>query len=233
MGIEEFRGVFRHSPLDGTSSYRPSSNGVSVKPVLGPPQPGSPVNQTFGSTSAVSNGTKKPIPCPFDAIGKCRYGKSCKLLHLAPLSETTNTVQQAVGLPSPSKQPISGNAARSMATSSATTDLLFELVKLPKKDRIPEGHIPVNKSNHRLDPYLAPVDADAMNRLKARIEKHRVCNNFHLQGSCDAGDRCEYDHRPLEPELLRALESLARTQPYVLLRHLIPSRIANHKTNTM
>ena len=71
----------------------------------------------------------------------------------------------------------------------------------------------VNENNYRLDPSLPPVSANMMSRLKARIDKRRVCNSFHLQGLCDASDRCEYDHEPLDPEVLPALLALARSQP--------------------
>lgn len=84
---------------------------------------------------------------------------------------------------------------------------------LPVKDDIPEGHVPVSRNDYRLDPYLPPISAETVRRLMARISQRRVCNNLHLQGSCSAGDRCVYDHGPLDPKLLPALESLARSQP--------------------
>jgi hypothetical protein len=58
--------------------------------------------------------------------------------------------------------------------------------------------------------------------LKARINRQRICNNFHLNGSCDG--QCGFDHSPLDPELKRALESLARSQP-------CPKRGACRKAN--
>jgi hypothetical protein len=83
--------------------------------------------------------------------------------------------------------------------------------KLPRKAAIPVGKIPVNANDHRLDPYLRPVSANAMEKLRAR--RRRVCNNFHLTGSCSAGGTCTYDHDVLEPGDKRALETLARSLP--------------------
>ena len=50
-------------------------------------------------------------------------------------------------------------------------------------------------------------------RFQWWVVARTVCNNFHLFGTCDADDRCEYDHSPLEEETLPALQSLAHSQP--------------------
>jgi len=84
---------------------------------------------------------------------------------------------------------------------------------LPTAKDIPDGYVMVNDNNHRLDPGLPVVSADVIDRLKERVHKKRVCNSFHLQGFCDAGDGCEYDHEPLDQELLPALAALARSMP--------------------
>jgi hypothetical protein len=202
MGIEEFRVSFRHSPLDGFAAYRPNGSiGTAGKPttITGPPQPVSPIKALVSPTI---NDISK-APCVFYSIGRCRSGKSCKMLHDGPSNDTRNPVQYA-DAPSPTN-PVS--------TVNNTTSLASQLATLPRAFRIPEGHVMVNENNYRLDPYLLSISADVMNRLKARVDKRRVCNSFHLQGVCDTGDRCEYDHEPLDPEVLPALLSLARSQP--------------------
>ncbi|KAK4234745.1 hypothetical protein C8A03DRAFT_46988 [Achaetomium macrosporum] len=113
-------------------------------------------------------------------------------------------------LRSPSSPPIPGNDTTSTVPSLARQQDLF--AKLPRKNQIPEGYVTVNQNNHRLDPYLLPVDAGAMKRLKALIRRRKICFAHHLRRSC-AGHRCENDHEPLEPELLPALEALARAKP--------------------
>ncbi|KAK4040812.1 hypothetical protein C8A01DRAFT_15374 [Parachaetomium inaequale] len=201
MGIEEFRAVFRHSPLDGPAPYRPINGvvGTPAKPVLGPPQPASPTKPSL--TLAASDDSK--TVCLFHSIGKCKYGKSCKMLHGTTLAEPKSS-QQYAGLPTPSSPGGRNDNIASLAS---------QLSNLPKAHEIPDGCVAVNANNYRLDPYQPPISADVMSRLKARVDKRRVCNSFHLQGACDAGDRCEYDHEPLEPEVLPALLSLARSQP--------------------
>jgi hypothetical protein len=204
MGIEEFRGVFRHAPLDGAAQYRPANNSVANgKPASGPSQPTSPVKPLSSSAAAVDDQKTSKTPCLFYAIGKCRYGKSCKMLHVNPAVDPNGT-QQHADLPSPSGAPV---------TDDGSLEGLALFAKLPKKDDIPRGCVAVNRNGYRLDPYSPPINANVMSRLKARVDKRRVCNSFHLQGVCDAGDRCEYDHEPLEADFLPALEALARSQP--------------------
>ncbi|KAG7294126.1 hypothetical protein NEMBOFW57_004190 [Staphylotrichum longicolle] len=207
MGIEEFRGVFRHSPLDGNVHY-PSTAGTSGKPISTPTQPPpSPAKQSFTPGSGNTD-NQRPV-CLFHSLGKCRYGKSCKMLHVNPPVDA-KPARQYPDLPSPTPSSAPTNGTPSLGPSLQNPTFL---AKLPQKDDIPPGCVAVNDNNYRLDPYLPPINPDVMSRLKARVDKRRVCNSFHLQGSCDAGDRCEYDHEPLEPEFLPALESLARSQP--------------------
>lgn len=130
-------------------------------------------------------------------------------MHANPLAEPRGS-QQYGNPPSPSSAASTSNGT---ASRNASLDTSALLAKLPKKHEIPSGCVAVNDSNYRLDPYLPPISPDAMSRLKARVDKRRVCNSFHLQRFCEAGDRCEYDHEPLEEDLLLALEALARSQP--------------------
>ncbi|KAL2135303.1 hypothetical protein VTI74DRAFT_9071 [Chaetomium olivicolor] len=205
MGIEEFRGVFRHAPLDGTVPYRPPSSVTNSKPTLGvSAQPTLPAKQPSNPAPATANDEKSV--CIFHTLGKCRFGKSCKLLH--PL-DTKGTPQSSTDQPSPAKSPVQDGTT----SLDAFPDRPALLLGLPRKSDIPDGYVPVNNNKHRIDAYLPTPSAETMSRLKTRVAKRRVCNSFHLNGSCDAGDRCEYDHEPLDADLLTALEPLARTQP--------------------
>ena len=62
---------------------------------------------------------------------------------------------------------------------------------LPKKAHVPEGHLAVNQNNFRLDPYIAPPSPLVRSELMARINRHKICNSFHLNGACDG---CSFDH---------------------------------------
>ncbi|KAL2118895.1 hypothetical protein VTJ04DRAFT_5854 [Mycothermus thermophilus] len=217
MGIEEFTSVFRGSPVDASAQYRSTNgtNGGGVK------LPSSPVNTTAPSALAPTkkiddkkDGKKidkkddtkatkddKKHPCLFFTIGKCRYGKSCRMLHENPAAQNGDSKISAA---SPPATPV---------TTESTTGVPDILAKLPRKHDIPPGQVPINDNNFRLDCYLGPVSAEVQNRLKSIIEKRKLCNSYHLQGSCDIGDKCPFGHTPIEPELLPALELLARSQP--------------------
>ena len=200
MGTEEFRSVFRHAPLEGVA-YRPittATTSANARPPSGSSY--SPTKQSLIPGSTASN-DQKPS-CLFYSMGKCRYGRSCKMFHANPPDSPRSNAQQFTDMPSSSSPPL---------TNGTNTPAL--VANLPKKHEILPGCVAVNDNGHRLDAYLPPAGPDLITRLKARIDKRRVCNSFQLQGCCDAGDRCEYDHEPLEPELLTPLESLARSQP--------------------
>lgn len=98
-------------------------------------------------------------------------------------------------------------------TQGTWTQALLSVHDLPRKEEIPAGQVAVNKNGFRLDPYLAPSSPETLSRLKAQVGRQRVCNSFHLNGACESGEACVYDHGPLDDECREALESLARTLP--------------------
>jgi hypothetical protein len=152
----------------------------------------SPTKATPATSLPAGTDSQKSV-CEFYRFGKCNYGGSCRYLH--PGYHASNNATWR---------------ASSNDQQSDTNGPLRDLNLLPKKEDVLEGHVAVNKNNFRLDPY-APSSPEADMRLKARINIKRICNSFHLNGSCD--EHCGYDHSPLEAELKRALESLARSQP--------------------
>jgi hypothetical protein len=195
MGVEELPGVFRSTPLDGPALYRPPNSVITSTKTTSPP-----VKQPSHTTGAASQRTV----CEFYKLGKCKYGATCKYLHVGSADTSTSwrsTSNERLEASSPAEEPRKS---------------------LPKKEDVPEGHIAVNRNSFRLDPYIPPPSPEAAMELRARINRQRICNNFHLNGSCDG--QCGFDHSPLDPELKRALESLARSQP-------CPKRGACRKAN--
>lgn len=74
--------------------------------------------------------------------------------------------------------------------------------------------IPVNKDGYRLDPELVPASDSANDELHERCKTRKLCNNFHLKGSCP-GDPCEFDHSQIDDDLRLALSNIARSIPCV------------------
>lgn len=213
LGIEELHGVFRPSgsAMDAVypKPFQASHNGSSkAAPPTAPPTPAAKFQQA-GKTE--SSG---PL-CPFYKSGKCRYGVYCRNMHpdsaaTIPVnsgrlsqdwrSETGLSEHNGFGSPTPTKQ-------REGAIMAS-----IDPKQLPRKQDIPDGHIAINRSGHRLDSYIPPTAFDADIRLKNRSAGQRLCNSMHLLGSCN-NPRCEYDHNYLEEDLKPALESLARSVP--------------------
>lgn len=52
----------------------------------------------------------------------------------------------------------------------------------------------LNKSDQRIDAKLPKVDSNTKTALEQRIKQQKVCNNFHLLGSCPSGPRCTFQH---------------------------------------
>lgn len=71
-----------------------------------------------------------------------------------------------------------------------------------------------NKSEQRLDEPLPPRDKASMESLEKRMARtgKKMCNNFHIGGSCAQGRFCHFQHEPkLTPGELNALKYKARS----------------------
>lgn len=76
-----------------------------------------------------------------------------------------------------------------------------------------EGQVPVNRAGQRLDPSIPRPSADAWAAFTRRVQGAKLCNDFHLKGSCPRGDDCEFDHDEVDDNVLLVLRSLARSLP--------------------
>ncbi|KAJ2897008.1 uncharacterized protein MKZ38_005041 [Zalerion maritima] len=218
IGIEELPGVFRSTPLDSAIRFRPSS----YLTVTSPPPAQSPAAAT----------------CRFYTLGNCKYGEGCKNVHPEEKASTNTTtwgqssrnghpqsgenghlVQEGNG-----SRPSSSLSMRQVAEGASTNSIThgnrrpgldsLAIHKLPKKEDVRSGHVAVNRNNFRLDTFIPPSSAETTSRLKSLINAgRRVCNNYHLNGGCEAGSQCGYSHEPLDEEFIPALEWLARAIP--------------------
>jgi len=71
-----------------------------------------------------------------------------------------------------------------------------------------------NKAGERLDLPLPPKDNVGAQSLEMRMKKcgKKMCNNWHLGGSCDKGEFCNFQHEPkLPPGEVTALRYKARS----------------------
>jgi hypothetical protein len=189
LSTRELPDVFRSLPLAGAKPPTKASGitGDSMTRMATAPKK--------QGTSEEEQSTKKI--CAYYP-GSCKFGAKCTNLHIDGKSNA-NAVSWRAG----------GGTSREGDGFHPS----LPSCTLPNKLDIPSGHIPVNSNAHRLDPRIAAVDKAAMTKLFQRGNSKRLCNHFHLLGRCDHGSNCEYDHTPLDTDLLPALELLARSLP--------------------
>lgn len=236
MGIENFPGVFRSTPLDMAMqlrSQRAGSTPITKTTTMSTmtrhssigddPRDASPGNEWGGMD------TQKV--CKFYPQGKCKYGNGCKNAHISDrLSSVTSwrgasrgNIQSARDFDADELRTTTGRHELQQKNAHYNHGRLndegghssapgyIDLSGLPKKENIPTGFVAVNQDDFRLDAYLSPVSSTVQSELRARIKSRPVCNKWHLTDSCPRGDDCYYDHAPLNPSAKRALELLARS----------------------
>lgn len=192
MNVEELPGVFRHTPLQQPYTAAPAK--VPSGPALSN-------GKAYATTKENNDGR---TVCSFYMQGNCRYGNSCKFAHDSKTSSQTSTPSPSNGMKS---ERFSGDWRRSTSLSNGGK---LNIDSLPKKEDIPEGTVPVNALEDRLDPFLPPLDSEAAKRLKLLSQERKFCNSAQLYNSCE-NENCEYEHTPIDEDLKPALEHLARS----------------------
>ncbi|EME86585.1 uncharacterized protein MYCFIDRAFT_97817, partial [Pseudocercospora fijiensis CIRAD86] len=199
--IEHFPYLFRATPLtpDGPTF---------TKTVISPPPPAPLGNHNSGPSA--DNGRV----CGFYQKGSCRYGNTCKNLHIK--AGNGNTLPDQIS--SPNKFHMMNltrsddgfmNGNRPSESAQTTTDF----TQLPNEMHLPPNKVPVNKDQHRLDPYLELATKEERAAFQARTLRRKICNSFHLTGECTKGDYCIYDHRPIDQGMRNCLKFVARSLP--------------------
>lgn len=198
LRVEEFPNIFRTTPL-------PSEGGTFTRTIMSP-QP-----STQHITPSLENGTI----CYFHQKGSCRYGKTCKNLHVKV--SNGNVPSNKDTPPKNLHMPPLARSDYNLTNGNASADLTQSPVDfstiLPHDEVIPSDTVPVNKSQQRLDSYLPTASHEDRAAFQSRIIAKKLCNNFHLNGSCPNNEHCEYDHSPITPGILNCLKFLARKMP--------------------
>jgi hypothetical protein len=205
MNIEELPGVFRHSPLTyayatvQTKTTLPSSSNIGKASL--------PYNNTTSTKGAANDGN---TVCSFYVQGNCRYGSTCKFSHGENKTSSHNsTPSPSIGNGTKTDRNFSNDWRRGSSVSNGGK---LNIDSLPKKEDIPDGLVPINSVEDRLDAFLPSPDPDAVRRLKVLSQDRKFCNNAQLYNSCE-NPNCEYEHAPIPESLKPALEHLSRSVP--------------------
>lgn len=101
--------------------------------------------------------------------------------------------------------------ASSSYASVGAVDGTKEISITPTKPLPAPKYILLNSYDQRVDEHLPRVDGSSMTALHDRINRQKLCNNYHLLGKCPNGTDCQYQHgEPLSPRLLLALRHKVR-----------------------
>jgi hypothetical protein len=218
LGSEQLPGVFRTSMLP---TGRAAAYAVSREPLT---KVESNARDLSNKPTSTEKDLKQKTICTHYPY-RCKYGKNCKFLHIDKVNNTQLPLHLGNVPPtngSGAYEPADGSEeanARSKPVNGVRSESDFaqsvapDKAALPKKADIPAGKIVVNSNNHRLDPQLFQVGKDVIDGLHERSLRLRLCNNYQLNGQCDSGPSCKYDHSPIDDGTRLALERLARSLP--------------------
>jgi hypothetical protein len=212
LRAEDFPNIFRGTQLEGQLVV----SSIKTTPA-----------QAIAQSSAPANDSTQSI-CSFYQKGLCKYGNGCRFLHvkkgangtLANGSSSTDwrtprqnsTGDQSTFQANNLSKSDNDFMRHSISTSPVPLPADLES-KLPEEGAIPPGNVPVNKDHQRLDAYLPPTSTQERSVFNTRVHIQKLCNNYHLKGSCPIGEDCPYDHARASPAELKCLRQVIRNNP--------------------
>jgi len=132
-----------------------------------------------------------------------------------------------VATPAPTPPAISSYAAKTSSSKPDTVDAdgFHGVTVASKRPTLPDPKIILlNALDQRIDTKLPNVDSSTKATLEARIERAKVCNNFHLLNKC--GGRCGFDHEPMSAKMLVSFLSPSHSLSHAFSNHS-PDIISN------
>ena len=228
LRIEDFPNIFRTMPLDMNV---PSTPMKSASPAA------------TMAVAAAPTADSQQI-CAFYLKGQCKYGNSCRFPHVkakanghqptgsmadikdwrARSSSDNNSVP--FGLNSLNKNDNDFMSGHGLGHSNSTPNGGDFVATLPGANEIPPGQIPLNENAYRLDALLPVSSPEEKAAFNSRTASKKLCNNYHINGQCQNGDACSYDHRPAPPGVLNCLN-------HVILNNPCPRRGACRNLNCL
>ncbi|KAL2857288.1 hypothetical protein BJY01DRAFT_231040 [Aspergillus pseudoustus] len=162
----------------------------------------------FMSTQTAGNRAPSPtisIPtapkiCPYYQRGACRYGNSCKKIHISPGQQLSKTPEHST------RASISSSHEKD---NSNVRETEFYAENLPYMNVKSLDCIPVNKDGERVDTYVPPPSPDVWEVYVKRSKVRKLCNNYHLGGSC-SNENCEFDHSAVDSNSLNVMKHILR-----------------------
>ncbi|KAK3115013.1 hypothetical protein LTR53_006098 [Teratosphaeriaceae sp. CCFEE 6253] len=119
-------------------------------------------------------------------------GMSASTATFVPVAPTK---QNSSPSPAPSAESAAANSWASVGKSGANPGTTIDIASKKAPSR---SFIHVNVNDERVDLPLPEWDPKANSRFddRVRAQGKRMCNNYHLQGKCNAGEYCDYKHGP-------------------------------------
>ncbi|KXL46403.1 hypothetical protein M433DRAFT_88094 [Acidomyces richmondensis BFW] len=125
-------------------------------------------------------------------------------------------VPQKSPSPAPSMDSTSSNTWATVGKAGASG----KIINVATKKNHTKKYVTLNVQDERLDERLPDIDSKAYQRFEERVKRYgKCCNNYHLNGKCEAGEYCDYNHgerlTPGEQLVLRhKAKSLSCPQKY-------------------
>ncbi|KAK5125458.1 hypothetical protein LTR85_000567 [Meristemomyces frigidus] len=103
----------------------------------------------------------------------------------------TPFVPPKIPSPAPSAESGTSNSWAAVGKGGAVA----KSFDISAKKSPPKKFILLNVHDERVDPELPAMDSNAYHRFTDRVKANgKCCNNYHLQGKCDAKEYCDYNH---------------------------------------
>ncbi|KAF2834704.1 hypothetical protein M501DRAFT_917682, partial [Patellaria atrata CBS 101060] len=119
-------------------------------------------------------------------------------------------LKSASTVPHATKPPDSPQPSSSWATVGKS-GISEKIISIAPIKPVARKYLVLNMYDERLDLALQKPDRTAMDSLRARVKKQKVCNDYHVLGKCDNDRYCTYSHAPkLTAGELLSLKQMAR-----------------------
>lgn len=194
INIATFDSVFRNEQLD-----TPPRPVVAQPPIGTMPFRPQAANEFIPSMTIASPppGFENQAPAPSQAL---------------PAKAAMLATPQPQVVPPPAAAPVKTPALTPPATTASSTPSYASYAKISntlpidsdgfsgisrasKRPTIPDPKLVlINAADQRVDPKLPKVDSNTVQELNNRIKQSKVCNSWHIFGTCQMNKRCPFEH---------------------------------------